>query len=89
LHQTTGYRRTEDSLAAHDGPDRTQDLGLEGAFQEVASRPGLQGGEDRVLILEHADDEDGYVGARPQYATRGFYASYSWHAQVHKDDVGL
>ena len=41
LHQTTGYGRAEDGLAAHDGPDRTQYLGFQGAFQQVAAGTGL------------------------------------------------
>src|SRR5918995_251984 len=89
LHEAAGYGRSEDGLAAGDSPDGTQDLGLEGAFKQVASGTGLQRGEHRIVILLHADDEDAYVGAGVQDRTGRLDAVDPGHTEVHQDHVRL
>jgi hypothetical protein len=60
-HQAFGERGADDRLAAREGPDRPQYLCLQSTLEQAAPRPGLQCGEDRLVILEHADDEDADV----------------------------
>ena len=49
-------------LARGDGPDRPADLLLLGACHHVAAGTGAHGGEHRVVIVEHGQDQDGDLG---------------------------
>ena len=89
LDEAVRDRRAEHGLARRDGADRVEDLRLVRALDEVAARARPDGGEDRVVVLDHRQDEDADLRARIDDPAGRVDAARAGHLQVHQDDVGL
>jgi hypothetical protein len=79
----------EDGLAPSDHPDREHHFLFVGVFEDVPAGACAQGHEYRVVVLEQRHHKDPDVRAFLQDPTRGLYAVYLGHLQVHQDHVGL
>src|SRR6266511_2735026 len=79
---------SEDGLAGGDGADRSDDLVLLSALDEIAGSAGAHGGEHGVVVFEHGQHEDPGGGYGAQDRAGGVDAVGGGHVQVHDDDVG-
>jgi hypothetical protein len=72
-----------------DGLDGARHLLVVGVFQDVAAGAGAQGGEDRVVVLEHRHHQNVDLrGGDGEPADRG-QAVAPGHVQVEQDHPGM
>src|SRR5215216_3190820 len=81
--------RAEDRLASAHCPDRGHHLLLVGVLEDVPACSCPQGHKYRVLILEERYHKDAHARALLEDPSRGLYAVYLRHLQVHQDHVWL
>ena len=79
----------EQRLAGGDDPDRFDELGRVGVFEQETARARPQCFVDVLVELERGQHQDAWrVGAALDYATRGFEPIHHRHPDVHQDHVG-
>ncbi len=71
------------------GPDRAQHLLLIRPLEHIAACTGPHRRKDRVVVLEHGDDDDADVRAGRHDAPRGLDAVDARHLDVHQHHIGL
>src|SRR5258708_16451264 len=65
-HEPLGNGGAKDGFPLAHTANGTQDLRLERSLEQVAPRASLQGCEDRIVILQHGEHEDGGVRTGPK-----------------------
>ena len=83
-----GHVGPEDRLPCRNRAHGVQDALAVGALDQVATRAGLERGVHRLVVLEHAQDQDRDVGMRLEQPASGLDPADAGHVQVHEDDVG-
>ncbi len=87
MDQTPGDAGSEDGLAPGHRPDRQQHLFLVRAFEQVAAGAGPHGGEYRVIVFDHRDDQDAGIRGFLQDPAGSFYATRLRHTEIHQDHI--
>ena len=87
--ELAGDGGADDRAAGVDAAHDVQDLVLAGALDEVAARPGPQGLDDGVVVLEHRHDDHADVRRGSGQPPRRLDAGHPGHREVHQRDVGL
>jgi hypothetical protein len=70
-------------VAGRDGPDRLQDVLLRGAFQQVPTGTGPHRGENRLVVVEHCEHENGALGRGGRESARRLHAVHVRHPYIH------
>ena len=89
MHHAFGDGGTEDRSASFHGDDGSDHLILIRIFEQVPARACTHGSKDRIIIIEHGDDQHTDIRLHFVDSARGVDAVHAWHFQVHENNVGL
>jgi hypothetical protein len=78
----------EDDVTCRDRLDGPDDLVPFGALDQVAASSGPHRGEQRLVVVEHGEHQDGGAWAAGGDLAGGLDAAGAGHVQVHQHDVG-
>jgi len=87
LEHSLSDSRTEYRFAAADGVDGADDFLLLRTLEDVAASSCPHGGEDRLIVLEHGQDQNGHLGRLRGQPAGCFDPILTRHPDVHHDNL--
>jgi hypothetical protein len=79
--------RVQDGVAVGGAAYRVQNRAAVGVLGQVAAGAGLQRGQDRLVVPERGQDDDGHLGMGGADPSGRLDTVHNGHVQVHQDDV--